>query len=258
MGANAHMLMEQPIPMMPTPSVRAATTHMLNKPEPDWLHRCDSANRFNTLSLKPTNERARGWCEAEMCSEALQEVGSINSVSLCREHNVQTQAIALIKRDSDYCDDVDDEVCWMALDVEPQAVEVKSIIQQRRRRPSIPDIQPDALTAVAAVSADVKFVEKELLVLRISQRRRRASIPDIQPDALTAVEAVSADVKFVEKEPLVVSRISQRRRRASIPDIQPDALTAIEAVSADVKFVEKEPLVVSRISQRRRRPSLLL
>ena len=201
-----------------------------------------------------------------MCSEALQEVGSINSVSLCREHNVQTQAIALIKRDSDYCDDVDDEVCWMALDVEPQAVEVKSIIQQRRRRPSIPDIQPDALTAVAAVSADVKFVEKEpLVVSSISQRRRRASIPDIQPDALTAVEAVSADVKFVEKEPLVVSRISQRRRRPSLlllllkeevlvastnshrkasrkshrkrrpslPDIQPDALIAVETVEVD-------------------------
>ena len=108
-SANAHMSIEQPIPMMPTPSVRTATTHMLSKPEPDCLHRCDSANRFTTPSLKPTNERARWWCEAEMYSEALQEgpIKRRNSVSLCREHNMQTQAIPLIKRDSDDVDDVD-------------------------------------------------------------------------------------------------------------------------------------------------------
>ena len=161
-----------------------------------------------------------------MYSEALQEgpIKRRNSVSLCREYNMQTQAIPLIKRDSDDVDDVDAVDCWMTciVDVEPQAVEVKSINQQRRRRPSLPDIQPDALTAVAAVSADVKFVEKELLDLRISQRRRRPSLPDIQPDALIAVKALSADVKFVEKEHLVV-----QRRRRPMPAFQIFSLTVV-------------------------------
>ena len=254
-----NMSTEQPIPIMmstPSSSVHAAT--QMSKPEPDWLHRFNSPDRFTMLSLKTTpqgsNERAGEWCEAEI-SKALQEMGSITCLSLCGEAAEETHANPL--RDSEY---VDDEDCWMVLDAEPQVVvdevKTKTSNQQRRRRPSLPDIQSDALMAVGAVSSHVNLEKLPPLFIAKAQRRRRPSLPDVQPAALIAVAAVSVDANLVEEEPVVVSTKTRRRRRPSLPDIHPDALIAVEAVSAVVGLVKEVPVVLSTKPHRRRRPSL--
>jgi len=70
--------------------------------------------------------------------------------------------MTLTQRDSDYADDDDD--FWMALDVEPQPVEpvqTKSSIRQRRRRRGIPDIKPEALTAMEQYNIEMKATAGE-------------------------------------------------------------------------------------------------
>jgi hypothetical protein len=100
-----------------------------------------------------------------------------------------------------------------------------------------PDIQPDALIAVKAVSADVKFVEKEpLVVSRIPQRKRRPSLLLL----LLKEEVLVASTNSHRK----ASRKSHRKRRPSLPDIQPDALIAVQTVEVDDAAKRPEALVL--------------
>ena len=73
-----------------------------------------------------------------------------------------TSAMIATQRDSDYADDDD---CWMALDVEPQAVEAVEVKssnrQRRRRRRGIPDIRPAALTAMEQYNNEMKATAGE-------------------------------------------------------------------------------------------------
>ena len=107
------------------------------------------------------------------------------------------------ERDSGYDDDDD---CWMTLDT-PMAVATNSK-QQRRRRSSLPHIQPDALMAVEAASVQVNLTERVPNEIRPrantdtlrSPRYRRKTLRDqsdeliVSPSLRCAVSDVSAQM----------------------------------------------------------------